>query len=78
MTLWFEDAWENERVISEQCNSMSQVYAEIGHFIDQCNATKPEHPFKWYYTRTWRQADGRWRIDVGSHSEFFLWDGEHQ
>lgn len=76
MRLWFENVWEQERVISNDCNTWEDVYSAIEEFIADCNRKWPNKtPFKWYYTRTWRQEDGRTRIDVGSHSEFFIWEG---
>ena len=39
--------------------------AMINKFLDA-------HNFKSYYKRTWETSDGT-MIDVGSHSEFFLW-----
>ncbi len=77
MTLWFENSQGNERVIAENCDTWPQVTREIHKFIHECNAKKPKGatPFKSYYTRVWQQEDGRYRIDVGSHTEFFLWDG---
>jgi hypothetical protein len=31
-----------------------------------------EHNFKSYYTRSWNTDEGT-KLDVGSHTEFFLW-----
>ena len=31
-----------------------------------------EHNFKSYYTRSWNTDEGT-MLDVGSHTEFFLW-----
>ena len=39
--------------------------AMINKFLDA-------HNFKSYYKRTWETSDGT-MIDVGSHTEFFLW-----
>ena len=76
MKLWFENVWEEERVISENCETWQDVHAAIENFIVECNRKWPnKKPFEWYYTRCWEQEDGRTRIDVGSHSEFFIWEG---
>ena len=78
MRLWFENVWEQERVISNDCNTWEDVHSAIEEFIADCNRKWPNKtPFKWYYTRTWQQEDGRTRIDVGSHSEFFIWEGKY-
>ena len=50
------------------------------HFIELNGLKVMDNPeqkvpfFKSYYTRIWKQADGRWRLDVGSHTEFFITD----
>ena len=31
--------------------------------------------FKSYYTRIWETDDGLVKYDVGSHTEFFYWEG---
>ncbi len=75
MKLWFENVWEEERVISENCETWSDVHASIRNFLDECARKWPnKEPFVWYYTRMWKQEDGRTRIDIGSHSEFFIWE----
>ena len=86
--LWFENSEGKERLIAAVAN-WSDVYKCINQFIDQCNQNKivqskeiygadydesKVHFFKSYYTRVWQQKDGRWCIDVGSHSEFFITD----
>ena len=64
MKLWFENVWEEEN-------------KAIHVFLDECARKWPnKKPFEWYYTRTWKQEDGRTRIDIGSHSEFFIWEGD--
>lgn len=73
--LWFENVWEEECVIADPCNTWEEVNLAIDNFIRDCNDKWPKKtPFKRYYTRTWQQEDGRIRIDVGSWSEFFIWD----
>lgn len=76
MKLWFENRFGEERVISEECNTWKDVFPTIHKFLEECALKWPEKkPFEWYYTRYWQQEDGRIRIDVGSHSEFFIWEG---
>lgn len=89
MKLWFENSNGIERVIAE-CNTWSEVHKAIDEFIKECNNKKITmakdkygkdydiskiNLFKQYYTRVWEQADQRVRIDVGSHTEFFIWEG---
>lgn len=77
MRLWFENVWEEERVIDENCNTWQDVLAAIEKFLIECQTKWPDKkPFEWFYTRTWEQEDGRTRIDIGSHSEFFIWEGK--
>lgn len=90
MKLWFENSHGVERIINEQVNTWQEVNQAITAFINQCNVNKINaakarynenfdkskvNLFKRYYTRAWKQADGRVRIDVGSHTEFFIWEG---
>ena len=76
MTLWFENSFGDRREIA-QCDNWVEVYANIRKFIDKCNEAKRSgKPFEWYYTRVWEE-DGMTKIDVGSHSEFFYWEGKY-
>ena len=76
MKLWFENRFCEERVISENCDTWKEVFPIIHDFLEECSRKWPsKRPFEWYYTRYWQQEDGRTRIDVGSHSEFFIWEG---
>ena len=78
MKLWFENVWEEERVIADPCDSWENVMFAIKKFLIECQRKWPDKkPFEWFYTRTWQQEDGRTRIDIGSHSEFFIWEGKH-
>lgn len=91
--LWFEDSNGNERIIKDTVKTWDEVNAAIDEFIKMCNINKTnarkqrygeaydskyDHPFIRYYTRIWKQEDGRIKIDVGSHTEFFLWEGEYE
>ncbi len=75
MKLWFENSEGVERLIAE-VNDWPGVWKAINNFIDSCNAAKPANvkPFKSYYSRIWKCEDGRSKIDVGSHTEFFYTD----
>ena len=79
MKLWFRNSQGEERELAD-CETWAAVTREIRKFIHECNAKKPKSatPFKSYYTRVWKSPeDGRTMIDVGSHTEFFIWEGEY-
>ena len=72
--LIFQNSQGIERWIAD-CDTWPEVSDAINKFIDQCNESRPENKrFKSYYKRTWEE-DGRTKIDVGSWSEFFFWEG---
>ncbi len=82
MRLWFENTNRDKedpfrmRVICD-CMTWKDVDRSIDDFIQQCNETYPKAvPFKRYYTRVWKE-NGMTKIDVGSHTEFFYWEGEY-
>jgi hypothetical protein len=66
LKLYFKNSQGKERLIVE-CETLEEIHEAISDFLD-------EHNFKCYYTRSWEQ-DGRIKIDVGSHTEFFFIDG---
>lgn len=69
--LYFENSYGDRRVIA-YCENSMEVNKAIRNFINQCNEHKPlNKQFKSYYTRLWEE-DGMMKIDVGSHTEFFL------
>lgn len=71
--LLFRNSLGMERVIAD-CDTWTEVSDCINKFIDQMNVNKPENKkFKSYYMRMWEE-DGRTQIDVGSWSEFFIWE----
>lgn len=71
--LYFENSNGGRRVIAN-CHTEEEVIKAIYAFIDTCNKGKPkDKKFKSYYTREWVE-DGQTWYDVGSHTEFFLWD----
>ena len=76
MTLWFENSDGKMRQIAD-CREWKDVCYCIDKFIEQCNENKPANKqFKSYYMRTWKE-NGMTKIDVGSWSEFFYWEGEY-
>lgn len=68
MKVYFENSKGKRRVIGEDANTPQEVMKIIQKFLD-------EHNYKSYYTRTWCKDGWTW-FDVGSHTEFFLCDGE--
>ena len=79
MRLWFENQFGAKRVIKNPCDTWEDVCSAINEFINDCNDKYPlnkQNPFKSYYIRAWEE-DGMTKIDVGSHSEFFYWEGLH-
>ena len=64
--LFFQNSKGEERLIAEPLNR-EEVNKEINKFLD-------DHNFKSYYTRVWEE-NGRLKIDVGSHTEFFILEG---
>lgn len=91
MKLWFENAAGDRRVIKDPCDTWEDVNAAIEEFIVKCNENKHKMakekygktydpakviPFVSYYTRVWEEA-GMTKLDVGSHTEFFFWEGKY-
>ena len=73
--LFFRNSRGVERQIAD-CDTWPEVSKCINLFIDQANVGKPKNrQFKSYYMRLWEE-DGRTKIDVGSWSEFFYWEGK--
>ena len=72
MKLWFQNNQDNEYVIAD-CKTGDEVNKAIKQFIDEKNKNK-DKPFKSYYTRVWEE-NNRLAIDIGSHTEFFFWEG---
>lgn len=62
--LYFINSRGEYRLLHENVRE-EEVHVLIGIFLD-------EHNFKSYYTRSWDTDDGT-KLDVGSHTEFFLW-----
>lgn len=66
--LWFQNSKGQKRVIAE-VNDFNEVFSEIHKFLEKNN-------YKSYYTRFWEE-DGMTKFDVGSHTEFFFWEGKY-
>ena len=77
MKLYFENHLGIRRWIAD-CETWADVIDCINKFIEQANENKPKGAprFKSYYTRVWEE-DGLTKIDVGSHTEFFYWEGKY-
>lgn len=76
MTLWFENREGKMRQIAD-CRTWEDVCYCVDKFIEQCNEHRSaDKQFKSYYMRTWKE-NGMTKIDVGSWSEFFYWEGEY-
>lgn len=93
MKLWFKNSRGEERVIKNTALTWEEVNTAIDEFIHRCNVNKINaskrmygddydpakvNLFTRYYTRVWEQEDGRTCIDVGSHTEFFIWEGKYE
>ena len=91
MKLWFENSRGERRVIKNPCDTWEDVTKAVKEFIAQCNTNKHNLarekygkdynpakvvPFVSYYTRVWEE-DGMTKLDVGSHTEFFFWEGKY-
>ena len=63
--LYFENQFGERREIG-RANTREEVYKIIDTFLK-------DHNYKSYYVRTWDENDGT-HYDVGSHSEFFIWE----
>lgn len=65
MTLYFQNKNSERRVIGHPKNR-AEAYRIIREFLDN-------HHYKSYYTREWTDENGETWVDVGSHTEFFIW-----
>ena len=63
--VFFEDSYGFRRIIGYANNNVT-AWGIIHNFLK-------EHNYKPYYVREWNEPDGR-HYDVGSHSEFFIWN----
>lgn len=66
MKLIFQDSQKKERIIAEP-TTKEEAINEINRFLD-------DHNFKSYYTRVYEE-NGRLKLDVGAHFEFFYIEG---
>ena len=62
--LYFIDSSNNKRLIASN--------VDFNAACEYIHAFLEEHDFRMYYMRTWKTNSGT-KIDVGSHTEFFLW-----
>ena len=76
MKLWFQNSQGETKQIAD-CKTLEEVSREIDAYIAKCNAAKPANvkPFVRYYTRISFRPGEMTKFDVGSHTEFFLWEG---
>ena len=72
----FKSSKGEERYIDTVCDTgnftdggFSNCYKIMNDYIKKINPN-----YKIYYTRIWQQPDGRYCVDVGSHSEFFYFE----
>lgn len=69
MILYFENSRSERREIGRPKDS-DEAFIIINEFCTERN-------YKIYYTRTWEE-NGVKKIDVGSHSEFFILEGTYK
>lgn len=69
MKVYFENSNGERRPISDEIETYNEVVGVINKFLD-------DHDFTSYYMRVWydEEENMTW-FDVGSHTEFFLCDG---
>lgn len=65
MTLYFDNGHEPRRPIGHPSTKKS-AYQLVYKFLE-------EHNYKAPYTREWTNDINETQIDVGSHTEFFIW-----
>lgn len=65
MTLYFQNNAGVRRIIGFPENR-GEAYHMIHVFLT-------DHHYKSYYTREWTNENGETWVDVGSHTEFFIW-----
>lgn len=66
--LYFINSRDQYRLLKKDV-TWDEVFQIITEFLK-------EHNFAHYYTRTWMTDEGV-MLDVGSHTEFFLWGDRH-
>ena len=65
MTLYFQNSNKQRRIIGRPENR-AEAYQIIREFLN-------DHRYKSYYMREWIDEKGETWVDVGSHTEFFIW-----
>lgn len=78
MRLWFENSAGERRVIAN-CKNWKEINRAIDNFVAEANARKPAgvRPFRIHYIRSQDVGDNLVQLDVGSHTEFFYWEGKN-
>lgn len=72
--MYFLSKGEKRKIATVE--TVDDVYKVIQQFIDDANE-KWGNNFQWYYTRVMYDKDTNETIyDVGSHTEFFVVDGD--
>lgn len=69
MKVYFENSNGERRPISDEIKTREEAFGFINKFLDDHNYTS-------YYTRMWCDDEGWTWFDVGSHTEFFVCDGD--
>lgn len=65
MTLYFQNSNGQRHIIGHPENR-AEAYRIIREFLN-------DHRYKSYYMREWTDENGETWVDVGSHTEFFIW-----
>lgn len=65
--IFFEDSYGFRRIIG-CADDETSAWNTIHNFLK-------EHNYTPHYVREWNEFDGR-HYDVGSHSEFFIWENK--
>ena len=69
MKVYFENSNGERRPISDEITSRAEAFDAINKFLD-------DHNYASYYMRMWCDDEGWTWFDVGSHTEFFVCDGD--
>lgn len=73
-SMYFLSEGEKRKIATVE--TVDDVYKVIQQFIDDANE-KWGNNFQWYYTRVmYNRETNETRYDVGSHTEFFVVDGD--
>lgn len=76
MPLWFQNAYGEKKYIAN-CDTIKEVISWIDAFIDIANEDRAPNCHPFVRTRTnYYEINGVTKINVGSYSEFFIWEGK--